>query len=83
MLMLSEASMVAIILGAMTLIGTLVSAWLSHGAKREAAGANAAVNNVPDGTPSLSERVAVIEATQAEHGSLLTQILGVLTDPRR
>jgi hypothetical protein len=83
MLMLSEASMVAIILGAMTLIGTVITAYLSHGAKREAAGANAAVNNVLPGTAPLSERVSAIEATQAEHGSLLVQILSVLTDPRR
>lgn len=81
--MLSEASMVAIILGAMTLIGTVITAWLSHGARKEAAGANAAVNNVPPGMAPLSERVSAIEATQAEHGSLLGQILGVLTDPRR
>jgi len=83
MFMLSEASMVAIILGAMTLIGTVITAYLSHGAKREAAGANAAVNNVGPGVAPIAERVSAIEATQVEHGSLLVQILSVLTDPRR
>jgi Co/Zn/Cd efflux system component len=78
---LTEASEVTLIVAFMGLIATIVSAWLSHGAKREATGANQAVNKVgPDETP-LKERVASIETTVRQQGDTLEQILDAVTKP--
>lgn len=81
MLALSEASTVALLLGAMTLLGTISAAWFARGAQREAGQANRAVNKVgPQETP-LRERVVAIEEVQREHTSLLRLILEQLTRP--
>lgn len=68
MLALSEASYVAITLGVLTLIGTIVAAWLSRDARRQATAAkeqatatNTAVNHVDPNEPALKDRVAAIE----------------------
>lgn len=86
MLALSEASIVAITIALISLVGIIITGVFSYLSAKASRAANRAVNNVPPGTPPITDRVDQIERKldhvvheKYEDRKLLLQILDHLT----
>ena len=83
---ITETAAVALTVAAIGALSSIITVWISHGARREAIGArtearqaNAAVNNTEDGEPTLAKRVQGMEVRQVrleERGAAMATDLG-------
>ena len=69
-----------IIVGVLTLFGTIVSSWLAYAARSQAAQANSAVNKRPDGSPKLYDLVLLNQEKTYEIASDMIRLKGSMEE---